>query len=200
MFAAAKFINLIAASAAVCILFILGGIIMDYILLVNENDEEIGVGEKMEVHKTGLLHRAFSIFVFNSENKLLLHKRALSKYHSGGLWTNTCCSHQRDGEDLYETIHRRLKEEMGFDCDLQEAFTLKYRAELDKGLIENEIDHVFIGEYDGEVIINPDEVDEYAWVTLNDVILEVENSPEKFTYWFRLLIGIVNKYVEANVT
>lgn len=170
-------------------------IIKDYILLVNENDEEIGMGEKMEVHKTGILHRAFSIFVFNSENKLLLQKRAVSKYHSGGLLTNTCCSHQRQGEDLYETIHRRLIEEMGFDCDLDEIFTLKYRAELDNDLIEHEIDHVFVGRFDGEPIPNPDEVDDYAWVDLEDILSEVSESPEKFTYWFKLLIDIVNKYV-----
>lgn len=170
-------------------------IIKEYILLVNENDEEIGVGEKMEVHKTGKLHRAFSIFVFNSENKLLIQKRAITKYHSGGLLTNTCCSHQRKGEDLYKTIHTRLMMEMGFDCELEEIFTLKYRAELDNDLIEHEIDHVFIGRFDGEPTPNPDEVDDYAWVNLEDVLREVSESPEKFTYWFRLLIDIVAKYV-----
>ncbi|AEV67551.1 isopentenyl-diphosphate Delta-isomerase [Acetivibrio clariflavus] len=173
-------------------------IIKEYILLVNEDDEEIGIGEKMEVHKTGQLHRAFSIFVFNSENKLLLQKRAISKYHSGGLLTNTCCSHQRKGEDLYETIHTRLMEEMGFDCDLEEIFTLKYRAELDNGLIEHEIDHVFIGRYDGDPVPNPDEVDDYAWVDLEDVLRDVSESPENFTCWFRLLIGIVAKYVTTS--
>lgn len=170
-------------------------IIKEYILLVNDEDEEIGIGEKMEVHKTGTLHRAFSIFVFNSENKLLLQKRAISKYHSGGLHTNTCCSHQRKGENLYETIHTRLVEEMGFDCDLEEIFSLKYRAELDNGLIEHEIDHVFIGRYDGEPVPNPDEVDDYYWVDLEDVLRDVAESPENFTYWFKLLIGIVAKYV-----
>ncbi len=172
-------------------------VIKDYILLVNENDEIIGAEEKMEVHKTGKLHRAFSIFVFNSENKLLIHKRAISKYHSGGLWTNTCCSHQRDGEELYDSIHRRLKEEMGFDCDLDEIFSLKYRAELDKELIEHEIDHVFIGEFDGEPILNPDEADEYAWVNLDDIVRQIREFPNKFTYWFKLLIDIVNKYVQT---
>ncbi len=173
-------------------------IIKEYILLVNEDDKEIGIGEKMEVHRTGQLHRAFSIFVFNSENKLLLQKRAKSKYHSGGLLTNTCCSHQRQGEDLYETIHTRLMEEMGFDCDLEEIFTLKYRAELDNGLIEHEIDHVFIGRYDGEPVPNPDEVDDYEWVNLEDVLRGVNESPEKYTCWFRLLIEIVAKYVTTS--
>ena len=141
----------------------------EYILTVDEKDNVTGKGEKMKVHREGKLHRAFSIFVFNSKSELLLQKRAKSKYHSGGLWTNTCCSHQRDGETLEKAVHRRLKEEMGFDCELKEVFTFTYRVKFDDGLIENEYDHVFFGKFDGKPEPNPEEVDDWKWISLEEL-------------------------------
>jgi len=121
----------------------------ELVVLVDENDNEIGVEEKINAHRKGLLHRAFSIFVFNSKNELLLQKRAADKYHSGGLWSNTCCSHPRPGENLKDAAHRRLQEEMGFDCSLREVFSFLYKKSFDNGLTEHELDHVFFGKFDG---------------------------------------------------
>ncbi|MGC8851384.1 MAG: isopentenyl-diphosphate Delta-isomerase, partial [Candidatus Micrarchaeia archaeon] len=139
---------------------------MEQVILVDENDRELGVGEKMEVHRNGQLHRAFSIFVFNSDGKLLIHQRAKEKYHSGGLWTNTCCSHPRPGEKLDEAIHRRLVEEMGFDCPLKEVFSFVYQVKFENGLFEHELDHVYIGKFDGDPKPNPAEVMDWKWVDL----------------------------------
>lgn len=156
--------------------------------LVNEKDEIIGHGEKLDVHSKGLLHRAFSILIFNKNKQMLLHQRAFSKYHSGGLWTNACCGHPNEGEGIEMAIHRRLLEEMGFDCDLTYAFTLRYRANLDKGLVENEIDHVYVGQYDGHFEVNPDEVADYRWVEVSVLLNEIENYPANFTVWFREIV------------
>lgn len=160
----------------------------EYITLVDEFDKELGSVEKMEAHQKGLLHRAFSILVFNSNNELLLQKRDGKKYHSPGLWTNTCCSHPRYGESLQEAVQRRLQEEMGFSCELKEIFSFIYRAELDDNLIEYEYDHVFIGTYDGEITLNPEEVEDYKWVKLDEVKADVKNNPNLYTYWFKCLI------------
>ncbi len=157
----------------------------EMILLVDENDKEAGYGEKHEVHQKGLFHRAFSIFIFNSEKKLLLQRRERNKYHSPSLWTNTCCSHQRINEKLKDSVHRRLKEEMGFDTELFEAFSFSYRAEFDNGLIENEFDHVFIGYYDGEVSPNPIEVEDYRFVDLQELEEDMIRYPESYTYWMK---------------
>ena len=157
----------------------------EYILLVDENDNIIGKGEKIKTHREGKLHRAFSIFVFNSKGELLLQKRGKSKYHSGGLWTNTCCSHQRDGEALEEAVHRRLKEEMGFDCELKEMFTFTYRIKFGNNLFENECDHVFIGNFDGEPTPNPEEVDEWKWVGLEELKNDMQKNPDNYTYWLK---------------
>lgn len=157
----------------------------EMILLVDENDKEIGYGEKHEVHLKGLFHRAFSIFVFNAEKKLLLQKRERNKYHSPSLWTNTCCSHQRINEELKTSVHRRLKEEMGFDTELYEAFSFSYRAEFDNGLTENEFDHVFIGYYDGEVSPNPTEVEDYRFVDMKELEEDMQRYPESYTYWMK---------------
>ncbi len=165
-----------------------GAQLTEQIILVNENDKEIGFADKMEAHIRGELHRAFSIFVFNSDGKMLIHRRALSKYHSGGLWTNTCCSHPRKGESLNEAAHRRLQEEMGFDCPLEEIFSFMYRKELDRDLIENEYDHVFIGEFNGQPSPNPSEVEEYAWIDPNAAITDIKEKPEKYSYWFTLAL------------
>lgn len=158
----------------------------EMILLVDENDNEVGYGEKHEVHKKGIFHRAFSIFIFNSQKQLLMQKRESNKYHSPGLWTNTCCSHQRQNELLSEAIHRRLKEEMGFDCQLKEVFTFSYRVEFKPGLIENEFDHVFVGYYEGEITPEPSEVEDYKWMSLEEIKKDMEQNPDKYTYWFKI--------------
>jgi len=157
----------------------------DFILLVDENDKEVGIGEKIKTHQEGKLHRAFSIFVFNSKGQLLLQRRAKSKYHSGGLWTNTCCSHPRSGEDIEKAVHRRLKEEMGFDCELKEIFSFIYKVKFNNDLFEHEYDHVFIGKFNGEPIPNPEEVDEWKWVDMEELKKDIEKNPDSYTYWLK---------------
>lgn len=156
---------------------------MEMLILVDENDVQIGTGEKMAVHRAGQLHRCFSIFIFNNEGHVLLQKRALGKYHSGGLWTNTCCSHPRVGEEVDAAAHRRLIEEMGFDCEMKEVFTFTYRAELDHGLTEHEFDHVYVGTYDGVVSPNPEEADGYEWERVETVKRDMEDNPQRYTVW-----------------
>ena len=138
----------------------------EQVVLVNQKDEKIGLMEKQEAHVKGLLHRAFSIFVFNDKGETLLQQRAKSKYHSPLLWTNTCCSHPRDHESYLEGAQRRLQEEMGFSCSLEKKFDFIYKADVGKGLIEHEYDHVFIGTYNGDPQINSDEVAKYKWLTI----------------------------------
>ncbi|SUY46897.1 isopentenyl-diphosphate delta-isomerase [Clostridium putrefaciens] len=167
----------------------------EMILLVDQDDKEIGYGEKAEVHKKGIFHRAFSIFIFNSKGELLLQKREKNKYHSPSLWTNTCCSHQRMGENLNEATHRRLKEEMGFDAELEEIFKFSYNIEFNENLHENEYDHVFIGKHNGEVTINPKEVEEFKWVDLKELNKDIKEFPKRYTYWFKLSIGKVIEYI-----
>lgn len=161
---------------------------MEEIILVDKNDKQIGTGEKMKVHKEGRLHRAFSIFVFNSQGELMLQKRASSKYHCGGLWSNTCCGHPRAGEDLEKAAHRRLDEEMGFDCELEEAFPFIYEVSLDHGLTEHEYDHVFIGDFDGKPAVNPEEADDWKWINLDDLSKDIEKNPGNYTYWFKIAL------------
>ena len=158
----------------------------EHVILVDTNDNEIGIEEKIEAHKSRKLHRAFSIFILNSQNEMLLQQRANNKYHSGGLWTNTCCSHPRQGEEIEQAAHRRLKEEMGFDCNLKKAFHFIYKAELDNGLVENEFDHVFIGNYKGKVNPDPNEVNDYKWVNINSLKVDVNKHPESYTEWFKI--------------
>ena len=157
------------------------------VILVNEQDEPQGLMEKMEAHEKGLLHRAFSVFVVNKNNELLLQQRAHHKYHSGGLWTNTCCSHQRDGESNLDAAHRRLQEEMGFDCDLQKLTDFIYRAELDQGLIEHEFDHVFIGQWEGKPAFNPNEVADFKWIDVNELSGDMNQNPGMYTVWFKII-------------
>ena len=161
----------------------------EYIIAVDEFDKEIGTIEKMEAHYKGILHRAFSILVFNSNNQLLLQKRNVKKYHSPGLWTNTCCSHPKYGEDLDDAIYRRIKEEMGFTCKLKEIFSFVYKVEFEDNLFENEYDHVFIGKYDGEVIPNKEEADDFKWSDINYIKNDIKINPELYTYWFKTLIN-----------
>jgi isopentenyl-diphosphate delta-isomerase len=165
----------------------------DMVILVNEDDSVIGYMKKMEAHELGLLHRAFSVLIFNSEDKMLLQRRALSKYHSGGLWTNTCCSHPRAEETTLKAAHRRMIEEMGFDCDMEEVFSFVYNEKLDKGLVENEFDHVFVGRYNSSVEINPHEVEEYKWISYEDLIKDMESKPNEFTAWFKIIMEEVKK-------
>jgi len=160
---------------------------MDDIILVDENDRQIGTGEKMEVHKNNRLHRAFSIFVFNDKNDLMLQKRAGHKYHSGGLWTNTCCSHPHPGESVIDSAHARLQNEMGFDIDLTEKFTFQYTTQYE-GIAENEIDHVLFGHYNGEPEINLDEAEDWRWVSLTDLRKEIRENPEGYTSWLKIAI------------
>ena len=161
---------------------------MERVIVVDNNDKEIGTEEKIKAHEKGKLHRAFSIFVFNSKGELLLQKRAREKYHSGGLWTNTCCSHPRAGEGLEEAAHRRLKEEMGFDCKLREAFSFIYKVKFRNGLTENELDHVFVGRFGGKPKPKPEEAEGWKWVSMDGLKKDVEKNPDKYTYWLRVAL------------
>ncbi len=170
---------------------------MERVILVDENDREIGTMEKIEAHKGGgRLHRAFSILVFDRKGNILLQLRARSKYHGGGLWTNTTCSHPRPGEDTVAAAHRRLREEMGFDTDLQEVFSFIYRADVGGGLVEYEYDHVFCGIYEGPVQPNPDEAEGFAWVSWDFVKDDVKRHPEVYTPWFREIMKRAEKIDE----
>ncbi len=166
----------------------------EFVILVDENDFPSGKMEKIEAHRKGLLHRAFSVFIFNDRGELMLQQRALSKYHSPGLWTNTCCSHPRVGEDTSEAAHRRMKEEMGFDCRMEEKFSFVYQAEVGNGLIEHEFDHVFIGKYNNPPVINPDEAESWKFMKLDDIKKEMHENPENYTVWFRIAFAEVEKY------
>lgn len=168
------------------------------VILVNEQDEPVGTMEKLEAHQKGLLHRAFSVFVLNSDGHMLLQQRALDKYHSGGLWTNTCCSHPLPGEDILTASHRRLEEEMGFDCNLREVFSFTYRAVFDNGLTEHEFDHVLIGKYDGEVKPDASEVLSHRYLPLESIRRLLAEEPDTFTHWFHLAFPKIAAYIETN--
>jgi len=157
------------------------------VILVDKNDNPVGLMEKIKAHEQAILHRAFSVFVFNQKGELLLQQRAMHKYHSPGLWTNSCCSHQRDGETNIEAGRRRLKEEMGFDCELEDIFWFIYRAEFDNGLTEHELDHVLVGHSEQVPKINLDEVADYKWMTLESVRQDMEERPEIYTEWFKII-------------
>src|SRR5690554_5828639 len=161
--------------------------IEEQVVLVNEKDEKIGLMPKMEAHEKGLLHRAFSVFVFNDKNELMLQQRAFDKYHSPGLWTNTCCSHQRDGESNIEAGKRRLNEEMGFVTDLSEVISFIYKEPFDNGLTEHEYVHIMVGYYNGLPIIKPAEVANWKWMPLEEVKTDINNHPENYTAWFQII-------------
>ncbi len=165
------------------------------LILVDNKDRQIGTEFKLKAHKEGKLHRAFSIFIFNSKGELLLQKRSSKKYHSGGLWTNTCCSHQKPGEDTMFSAHRRLKEEMGFDCELSEIFSFIYRTKLDHDLTEYEFDHVFIGKFNGRPLINRKEAEDFKWASFKFLERDIKNIPKNYTYWFREIYKKVFKNV-----
>jgi isopentenyl-diphosphate Delta-isomerase len=165
----------------------------EYVILVDEHDNELGLMEKMEAHRKGVLHRAFSVFVFNDEGQFLLQQRAFSKYHSGGLWTNTCCSHPRKGENILEAAKRRLQEEMGFTCQLEEQFSFIYNRKLDNELTEHELDHVVFGTYNNPPVLNPEEVCAYRYMDKEELIAAVKNQPEQYTEWFKICFDEVLK-------
>lgn len=164
----------------------------EFVVLIDENDNQIGLMEKQEAHIAGLLHRAFSVFVFNSKGELLLQQRAWEKYHSPGLWSNTCCSHPRENETYKQAAHRRMQEELGFDCEIISRFHFIYKAQLGEELFEHELDHVFTGQYDGEVFPNPEEVAAIKWISMEDLIKDIKINPENYTAWFRI---IFDKYL-----
>ncbi len=170
---------------------------MEYVILVNEKDEPIGTMEKMEAHEKGLLHRAFSVFIFNTKGEMLLQQRAKSKYHSGGLWTNACCSHPRKGEETIDAAHRRLQEEMGFDCPIEKQFHFIYKSKLDNNLTEHELDYVFTGTYEGEIYPNPEEVESYKYMKIKDLEIDVEQHPQSYTEWFKICLKEVLNRVEV---
>ncbi|MGI9545507.1 MAG: isopentenyl-diphosphate Delta-isomerase [Cyclobacteriaceae bacterium] len=172
---------------------------MDHVVLVDREDNPVGVMEKMEAHRKGRLHRAFSIFVFNSENELLLQKRALEKYHSGGLWTNTCCSHPRPQESVETAAHRRLQEEMGISCSLTFAFSFIYKAKLNADLIEHELDYVFIGHSDGKPKVNHQEVAAWKYLNWQSLTDDVYSQPRKYTEWFKLALDRVAACPESRL-
>ena len=158
------------------------------VILVNSLDEQIGLMEKMEAHKRALLHRAFSVFIFNSRGEMMLQQRALDKYHSGGLWTNTCCSHPREGETVSEAGIRRLQEEMGFETQLTYGFSFIYIAELEHGLTEHELDHVLLGFYNDQPKLNSSEVASWKWVSFEDLLTDIDAQPQQYTTWFRIIL------------
>ena len=157
------------------------------VVLVDRNDNPMGLMPKLEAHEKGVLHRAFSVFILNQKSQLMLQRRALDKYHSPGLWTNTCCSHPRESESNIEAGVRRLKEEMGFTTPLMPMFSFIYKSKFDNGLTEHEFDHVLLGYYDKQPFINKIEVSDWKWMSLDKIILEIKNKPEDFTVWFKII-------------
>jgi isopentenyl-diphosphate Delta-isomerase len=169
----------------------------EFVVLVDANDNEIGKMEKYEAHRKGLLHRAFSVLIFNSKNELLLQQRAASKYHSPLLWTNSCCSHPRINESVLDAANRRLKEEMGLQTTLKVVDSFIYKAHLDKNMIEHEFDYVLIGKTDSLPKINREEVESYQYISLKNLIQLIENEPTNFTEWFKIIAPKISKYVNT---
>ena len=171
---------------------------MEQVILVDVYDSEIGIMEKMEAHKQAVLHRAFSVFLFNPQGKMLLQQRALTKYHSAGLWTNTCCSHPRPGETLENAVSRRLMEEMGISAKVSKAFDFIYQAELPDHLNEHEFDHVFIGNFDDEVRPNHLEVANFVYQSIEEIAANLQSHPEKYTVWFKIAFPKVVEWYQSN--
>jgi isopentenyl-diphosphate delta-isomerase len=167
----------------------------EMVIAVNENDESTDIVDKLEAHQNGVLHRAFSVFVLNSKNELLLQQRAIGKYHSEGLWSNTCCSHPMPGEETIDAAHRRLIEEMGFDCPLEYIFKLRYKADVGSGLTENELDYVYVGTYDGVISPNNEEVGAYCYKPIPEIERLLAAEPETFTKWFHLALPKLISYI-----
>ena len=167
----------------------------DLIALVDLDDRIIGYETKEEVHRKGLLHRAFSVFIVD-EGKMLIQMRNPDKYHSGGLWSNACCSHQRKGEELEDSVHRRMEEELGFDCALEEKFDFVYRTQFREDLIEYEFDHLFVGQYSGDVRVDPQEASQIRWIALGELKEQLMKTPEMFSSWFLICAPKVIAYIE----
>jgi isopentenyl-diphosphate delta-isomerase len=161
---------------------------IEEVILVDEKDMEIGSMEKMKAHEESKLHRAFSVFLFNERGGMLIHQRALEKYHSGGLWTNACCSHPRPGENTKSAAERRLYEELRIQCQINEVYSFIYKAKLDKGLTEHEFDHVFFGRFNDELNPNPKEVLDWKYISIQDLNHEINHSPEQYTEWFKIAL------------
>jgi isopentenyl-diphosphate delta-isomerase len=168
---------------------------MEKVILVDEYDTETGFMEKIEAHQKALLHRAFSVFIFNNRNEMLLQQRNLDKYHSGGLWTNSCCSHPRPGEETTEAASRRLKEEMGFETPLVKIFEFTYKTSFANGLAEHEFDHVFAGYYDGPVAPDQQEVKNYAWESVPSIEEKLAENVLQFTEWFRIAFPMIKEWM-----
>ena len=166
------------------------------VILVDKNDNQVGLMPKLEAHEKGLLHRAFSIFIFNDSSEILLQKRAPNKYHSGNLWTNTCCSHPLENLSLVESAKKRLVEEMGIKANLNEVFSFIYQAEFGNGLSEYEYDHVLFGISNNQPILNPDEAIDYKWIKISDLKAQIEKNPGNFTVWLQIMINNYFKYFE----
>ena len=171
---------------------------LEYVILVDNNDKFIRVMEKMEAHEKAVLHRAFSVFIFNSQGELLLQQRAGHKYHSPFLWTNTVCSHPRQGEKTIDAANRRIVEEMGFNCEFKEAFSFIYKADVGQGLTEHEFDHVFIGISDIEPIPNADEVSAWKYINLDALEKDVKENPDRYTVWFKIALVEVLEHFRNN--
>ncbi len=167
----------------------------EFVVLIDNDDNQIGLMEKMQAHQQGVLHRAFSVFVFNDNNEMLLQQRALSKYHSPGLWTNTCCSHPRDGESYLAAAQRRMMEEMGLQCDVEDKFSFIYKANVGLGLVEHELDHVFIGRTNQIPVINKKEVESWRYSSMDEVRHDLKYHPELFTEWFKIAFDRVECYL-----
>ena len=167
------------------------------VILVDENDVPVGAMEKLEVHQKALLHRAFSVFIFNSKGEMLLQQRAKNKYHSASLWTNACCSHPEPGQDTLAAATKRLQEEMGFTTPLKKAFDFIYKAPFDNGLTEHELDHVFIGTHDSEIIASKEEVNDYCYMSTTEIIASLQSHPQKYTEWFKIAFPKLLTYLEV---
>lgn len=170
----------------------------EYVVLVDENDNKIGIMPKMLAHEKALLHRAFSVFIFNEKGELMLQQRALSKYHSPGLWTNTCCSHQRENETNIDAGKRRLQEEMGFVTELKETTSFMYKAPFDNGLTEHELDHIMVGYYEDAPNINKEEVEDWKWKDLEEVKVDITLHPEFYTEWFKIIFEKFYEHINVN--
>lgn len=170
----------------------------EQVILVNSNDEPIGVMNKLEAHEKAVLHRAFSVFILNDRNEVMLQQRARHKYHSPLLWTNTCCSHQREGETNTEAGKRRLFEEMGFRTELKELFHFIYKAPFDNGLTEHELDHVMIGHYNENPVINAEEVESWKWMKIEDIKNDMLENPDAYTVWFKIIFDEFYHYLEEH--
>ena len=169
------------------------------VVLVDENDCALGEMDKMEAHKIGKLHRAFSVFIFNHNGEMLLHQRADKKYHGAGLWTNACCSHPQWDEDIEESAMERLQYEMGLECELKKLFSFSYNEKVENGLIENEFDHVFIGFTSENPILNKDEVESFKWVSTESLENDIESNPKRYTSWFKMALPKVLNHLKESV-